>query len=159
LDILVNPEYVPEIKAYVMDVGATHYVDVVHGQLIPYDKLVQTMQFYSVVVQPSRAEGFGLVPLEARACGIPVVMTNSTGHSDHFDPESCMLVQSGSLEESDDYWGARAPTVKDESILEALVSAKDQIERLEVGAERFAHHHEWSWANHARHAVEELRNG
>jgi len=37
-------------------------------------------QCFDAVVQPSRAEGFGLVPLEALACGVPVLVTRSTGH-------------------------------------------------------------------------------
>jgi hypothetical protein len=40
-----------------------------------------------VVMQPSRGEGFGLIPLEARACGCPVVMTGCTGHADHVGTE------------------------------------------------------------------------
>lgn len=38
---------------------------------------------YDVIVQPSLAEGWGLIPLEARACGIPVIMSDGTGHADH----------------------------------------------------------------------------
>ena len=38
---------------------------------------------FDLVCQPSRAEGFGLVPLEARACGVPVAATLCTGHADH----------------------------------------------------------------------------
>lgn len=39
---------------------------------------------YDAIVQPSRAEGFGLIPLEARACGIPTAYTSGTGHAEHF---------------------------------------------------------------------------
>lgn len=38
------------------------------------------LRSFDLVLQPSRAEGFGLVPLEAAAAGVPVVMTNVTGH-------------------------------------------------------------------------------
>jgi len=38
------------------------------------------LRSFDLVLQPSRAEGFGLVPLEAAAAGVPVVMTSVTGH-------------------------------------------------------------------------------
>lgn len=42
------------------------------------------MQQYDAVICPSRAEGFGMIPLEAAAHGIPVIMTKETGHSEHY---------------------------------------------------------------------------
>lgn len=37
---------------------------------------------WDAVIQPSRAEGFGLVPLEAASIGMPSVLTCNTGHED-----------------------------------------------------------------------------
>jgi hypothetical protein len=37
---------------------------------------------FDAVIQPSRAEGFGLVPLEAASIGMPSVLTSKTGHED-----------------------------------------------------------------------------
>lgn len=39
---------------------------------------------YTAVIQPSRAEGFGMIPLEARVQGVPTIITNCTGHTEHF---------------------------------------------------------------------------
>jgi hypothetical protein len=47
---------------------------------------------HHAVVQPSRAEAFGMVPLEARAVGRGVVMTMATGHEEHFEPTHDVLV-------------------------------------------------------------------
>lgn len=43
------------------------------------------MKSHHAVIQPSRSEGFGLVPLEAASIGLPVIMTNCTGHLDFAD--------------------------------------------------------------------------
>lgn len=41
------------------------------------------LKSHHAVIQPSRSEGFGLVPLEAASVGVPVIMTDCTGHMDH----------------------------------------------------------------------------
>jgi glycosyltransferase involved in cell wall biosynthesis len=46
-----------------------------------------------VLVQPSRAEGFGMQPLEALACGTPVISTRCTGHEQWWDGEIPGLVK------------------------------------------------------------------
>ncbi len=40
------------------------------------------LKSHHAVIQPSRSEGFGLVPLEAASIGVPVIMTDCTGHMD-----------------------------------------------------------------------------
>lgn len=157
LDILANPEYLGLTKKLVTDAGAEKLVRVVAGQHIPYAQYVQSLHLYSEVIQPSRAEGFGLVPLEARACGVPVVMTNNSGHAQHFDASSCQLVESGPNGDSDDYWGATAPTVTTESIEQALVQAKEQWWERRLAARDFARSREhWSWANQIKAAMQEI---
>ena len=159
LDVLANPEFAPKFQEMVNAEGAQHVVQVIPGGRIPYDQYVKTLHLYSLVVQPSRAEGFGLVPLEARACGVPVVMTNNTGHQDHFDPLSCEIVQSGPDQESDDYWGATAPTVSEDDILDGLKRARLRLPALKEEAMAFAKSHEkWTWTNQVRETMKELVN-
>lgn len=47
----------------------------------PAHKMRYLYGAFDALVQPSRVEGFGLCPLEALACGVPVVVTAATGHS------------------------------------------------------------------------------
>lgn len=75
-----------------------------------------------LVVQPSRGEGFGLVPLEARAAGTPVAATLCTGHSEHMTRETpgLVVVEHGDLTPLDDLPGSVAPSVSPEAIATAL---------------------------------------
>lgn len=50
------------------------------------EEMAELYRWADLVVQPSRSEGFGLVILEAMACGTPVVTTNWGGQLDFAGP-------------------------------------------------------------------------
>jgi glycosyltransferase involved in cell wall biosynthesis len=57
------------------------------------DKLPALYRRSDVFVFPSWGEGFGLPPLEAMACGVPVVLTDSRGVHEYARPEqNCLMV-------------------------------------------------------------------
>lgn len=49
---------------------------------LPAEEVLETMQQHDVMLFPSLFEGFGLVILEALACGLPVIATPHTGGPD-----------------------------------------------------------------------------
>lgn len=53
---------------------------------LPPAGVVALFDAHDILVQPSRAEGWGMTPLEARVAGLPVVTTSATGHADHEGP-------------------------------------------------------------------------
>jgi glycosyltransferase involved in cell wall biosynthesis len=57
------------------------------------------MKRCDLVALPSIAEGFGLVILEAMACGVPVLCTTSTGGADFIKHrQNGLLIEPGSAE-------------------------------------------------------------
>lgn len=117
---------------------------------------------HHVICQPSRGEGFGLCPLEARACGVPVVATDCTGHYDHMKDsgheDGVVVVESGGLEPIDDLPGALAPAVKPEAVAEALEAARDGWRALDAAARDKAPDviKRWSWPSAMATFVNEL---
>lgn len=105
---------------------------------------------HHVVCQPSRGEGFGLVPLEARACGVSVIATACTGHEEHVREglPGVVVVPHGPEALVDDGPGATAPMVDPEAIAAALGychACYDSIASQAYAAAPFVRS-EWSWA-------------
>lgn len=115
--------------------------------------------FYSrfhAIVQPSRGEGFGLVPLEARACGVPVAITDCTGHSEHahdLTPGARLLapgvqiIATGAEDFIDDGPGAKAPTLSADMVARGLGSLYENWNWLNEEALACASETgtRWSW--------------
>lgn len=141
-------------------------------------RLASLMWQYHCVCQPSRAEGFGMVPLEARCVGVPVIMTNGTGHGMHvpgnnndFYPSregivgdfflrgSVLVVPQGSLAPSDDGPGAMAPGFSTRDLQGALVMMCRHAGRYREIASSFAPsvRERWSWQEQARRYLGEPR--
>jgi glycosyltransferase involved in cell wall biosynthesis len=111
-------------KGYDVFIGALHelerdWADRVEVRLVDHDRQLPLpegfrcrvvlpvdddglREFYSsltVFVSSSRQEGFGIAPLEAMACGTPVVLSSCGGHLEYGSPDNCLLVTPGKSEE------------------------------------------------------------
>jgi glycosyltransferase involved in cell wall biosynthesis len=128
-------------------------------------RLAERMACFNLVCQPSRGEGFGLVPLEARALGVPVAATGCTGHSEHFpetaaalDQAGCVLIETGEMSPIDDLPGAMAPSLDPDAILWALELAYANRSNLERAAFASADAValSWSWLKKTGPVLKEL---
>lgn len=109
-------------------------------------------QAHSVLVQPSRAECFGLLGLEALATGLPVVTTTATGHAEWAleggQPRAGIVpVRTGQLAPCAPGPG-RAPALYPEDVRRALLSSYYQYGTLRASAVGAASDlaEQWSWA-------------
>jgi glycosyltransferase involved in cell wall biosynthesis len=132
--------------------------DLVASDGAPYDAVNKLYGEAHVLCQPSRAEGFGLCPLEAKAAGVPVVMTNCTGHRDHARVGAHVLIETGADEPIDDMEGAKAPSLRLDAVVEALRRARKDYLSLEgvAGLAASTVREQHSWANTTGKAMEVL---
>jgi len=153
---------------------AEETIDIPHRHLnLPIEKMRAFYQDYHLVCQPSRGEGFGMCPLEARACGIPVCATRCTGHADHVTyggDEGDVRLHGGLFERERPYWKeppgvvyvpsfdnapiddapdprAVAPALDVEVLAQSLAVAYKHWKKLEVDARAAADdiRAQWSW--------------
>lgn len=115
------------------------------------------------VVNAHRIEGFGMVPLEAMACGTAVITTRYAGVLEYATPDNCLLLEpTGEVSEVPD-WGTRQRHTKPPQCLTAdydiddlsglLVGALDYEPPAGLAAEV---RREWSWEATARRLVREV---
>jgi glycosyltransferase involved in cell wall biosynthesis len=101
---------------------------------------------FEAVLCPSRGEGFGMIPVEARLCGVVPILTACTGHAEHFNPVTDIHVEHGPPEAC---WGhGLAPKVAVYSIEEALLNylRNGRGKRAELLRRREDLAKAWSWS-------------
>jgi glycosyltransferase involved in cell wall biosynthesis len=122
----------------------------------PQEEIAKIYKSSHVLLAPSRAEGMGMCPIEARALGVPVIQTLCTGHADHYIPDDSVgygpvnygvaIVKHGDMVPA---WGnfGKAPEVTVDSVYEAMKVAQENWENLKMHALRRASEvrEMWSW--------------
>lgn len=118
----------------------------------PQSEIIKIYNGCHAAVFPSRAEGFGCIPLEVRACGIPAVQTLCTGHRDHIesndDPGRWGIIEipHGPLAEA---WGGfgRAPSVSSDDVYESMKKCLLGYKELRKSALEMADavRAQWAW--------------
>lgn len=157
--IVSNPLGVNEYLWRSHEIGVDpQTMDVIPNPEASQSSLAAALRHAHLVCQPSRAEGFGLVPLEARACGVPVAMTTCTGHSEHWSSAGAVAIRHGELAPMDDYPGAMAPTVTVDAVRDALEESYSRWLDLAAEAIETADkvREEWSWEKRNAAVLREL---
>ena len=131
-------------KAHLTDcelelVGAWHLADRVKQSLPPNVRLVpacsreglrERYHAADVFVFPSFFEGFGLVLLEAMACGLPAIASEATAGPDVLDPSCGQVIPTGDVDAL-------------VAALTSLAACRDDLLAMSHAARRRAEHFDW----------------
>ena len=79
---------------------------------------------------PSFFEGFGLVLLEAMACGLPLLASDATGAPDFLDSENGKVLPAGNIEA----WTEALRDISDQ---------RDKIPQMKIAARNHALQYPW----------------
>lgn len=121
---------------------------------MPNLQVPQVLRQADVGLFPNRCEGgTNLVAMEAMACGLPVILSNNTGHSDliaedHGDPTCWSLDMQLPLGEltGDSFFADWGESAVDEIVAVLEKAYQDQAERARRGAAAARFMQSWSWA-------------
>jgi glycosyltransferase involved in cell wall biosynthesis len=70
----------PRLQQLVKDLDVDRNIKFIHF-LEKYDDVISYMKTSKIFVLPSKREGFGIVVVEANACGLPVITINAKGNA------------------------------------------------------------------------------
>ena len=96
----VGPDTIrADVKKYGKQVRSDNY-----PQILFYPHVTQEQDMPKVYkmghafLYTSRGEGFGLTPIEASACGLPIISTNNTGMSEYLTDDNAYLIKNSQQE-------------------------------------------------------------
>ncbi|ARS88939.1 glycosyltransferase family 4 protein [Natrarchaeobaculum aegyptiacum] len=131
-----------ELDRRIRDAGLAE--DVTHLGQVPNAELHRYYAASDVVCYPTHFDGFGLVNVEAMACGTPVVSTRGSGVEEYaVDGENCLLVDPGDAEGL-------------QRALDRVLSSSDLRDRLSDAGRSTAE--EYSWDRQAASLLEYCRD-
>ena len=131
----------PALRRLAEDLGVADRVALLAAR--PHDELAALYRAADVLIMPSRSESFGLVALEAQACGTPVVAADVGGLRDIVDAGGGTLVAG---HDPDDFARAVAPYLASARVRAAASAAAS------AGAQRF------SWRRTAEQTLDVYRS-
>jgi len=115
------------------------------------------------LVYPASAESFGLMPLEALACGLPVILTDYSGMQEYMTPETCIPLKVKAIVDADltnKMFGSEARWAQpdEDDLAEKMVWVyENREEAKEIGrmASKYVVNN-WTWLNAGAKAKREL---
>lgn len=134
-------------------VPATNHPQIIGiPEIFTVDDLVKLYHKCHCLIYPTSGEGFGMIPLEAMATGMPTIVTDETGCKEYSHLAIKLSAEKSKAHWHDHVYGADtgewySPNI--DELLEIMQSVVDEYETVSDSALKSARivHSEWSWAS------------
>jgi mannosyltransferase len=90
-----DQDFLSGLKTKIADAGLTDRV--FFPDEVPVDQIADWYRVLDLYVAPQRWEGFGLTPLEAMACGVPIVATDVGAFSEIVSSDAGEIIVVGEV--------------------------------------------------------------
>jgi len=136
----------------------------VNSEYIPENKLVEVYQKADCFVSPTRGEAFGLTILNAKACGLPIILTKdmNSGHMDFCKDDSTLFIDTLGVAQGDPEFycpGNYQPIVCLDSLKKQMRKAYEDKKNLSDKALKNSSiiKEKYTWASTAKQLEEEIK--
>jgi len=126
----VGPDIVKaDVKKYAKEIKGSNYPQILfYPHVTPELHMPSIYRMGHAFINTSRGEGFCLPPIEASACGLPVISCNNTGMSEYLEEDNAFLITNDKQEVcrqemhwiSHYYHGQLFPKLDDDQINQAI---------------------------------------
>jgi len=162
LTVVVSTSQIGKVAEFVADLGASGVVTVTQRWAVTPDVMGALLAQFDGVMQPSRAEGFGLVPLEALAVGVPCLVSAETGHLEWLKNVKgqcgCVPIQGGPMLVGVSYDpSGLAPTITIKSELKQFIEGIEQWQKLARENQAWVREN-WSWESVTAKLAKEIKD-
>jgi len=135
--------------------GLEDIVEILEDDLSDEDYIEQFNKVHALV-HPSKAEGFGMIPLQALACGVPVIATENTGMSDYLSDDNAMLLKVKgkvpAIGDAGEFAGGMYHAIDQEHLMQCLQDMVKNWQREKQKAEKYSSviRQNYSWSEAAK---------
>ncbi len=161
--LILRTEYTKSLADKINKAQAMQVITVIEDEL-PEAEYVRSFSQAHALVHPSKAEGFGMIPLQALACETPVIATGVTGLADYLNKDNAMILRTSGMvackHDVGESIGGQYHAIDEEHLVNCLIEMADNWKQEKQKASQAAAsiRENYSWQQVAKPLIAAIEN-